>query len=83
MSDKISEKLKDVEARFNKIDEEAKNIQEQVNVGNRELAARREEMVRLQGEFRALKSLENTETNVEGLDVSKPVKKEKKEKKTK
>jgi len=83
MSDKISEKLKDVEARFNKIDGEAKNIQEQVNVGNRELAARREEMVRLQGEFRALKSLENTETNVEGLDVSKPVKKEKKEKKTK
>jgi len=78
MSDKISEKLKEVEAKFNQISEAAKKLQEQVNEGNRQLAGQREEMVRLQGEFRALKSLENTETEVEGLDVSKPKKEEKK-----
>lgn len=78
MSDKISEKLKEVEAKFNQINEAAKKLQDQVNEGNRQLAAQREEMVRLQGEFRALKSLENTETTVEGLDVSKPKKEEKK-----
>lgn len=72
MNDKIQEKLKEVQARFDTLNKEAQELQEQINEGNRLLAVKREELVRLQGEFRALNSLDGKTPQVIGEVVEKP-----------
>jgi len=62
MSDKLlDDKIKDVEAKFTQLQEAMNTIQEQVNEGNRQLASRKEELIRLQGEYRVLKELKGSE----------------------
>ena len=60
MSDKlIDEKLKKVEAEFNRLKGEIEKDQEAINEANRHISVKREELVRLQGEYRVLKELKN------------------------
>ena len=61
MSDSILEKLKAVEAKFEGLQKEVETLQEQVNEGNRQIQLRREELMRLQGEYRALQDLAQNE----------------------
>lgn len=62
MSGSIQEKLKAAEAKFKGLQEEVVKLQEQVNEGNRQISVRREELLRLQGEYRVLQGLNNEET---------------------
>ena len=62
MSDKLlDEKLKVVEGKFDQLKKEIDDFQEKVNEGNRQIQARREELVRLQGEYRILQELKDSE----------------------
>jgi len=57
MSKEIQDKLKEVDARFKKTQAEAQVLQEKVNEENRQLQVYKEELIRLQGEHRALSEL--------------------------
>lgn len=63
MSDLIQDKLKDAETRFDTLQKEINGLQEKVNDGNKQISARREELVRLQGEYRVLKDLLKEESH--------------------
>lgn len=53
----LKDRLKDVEAKFDKLQEEIKGLQQKVNEGNKQISARKEEQVRLQGEYRLLQDM--------------------------
>ena len=62
MSDKqVLEKLAKVESEFTRIQEEIASIQEKVNEGNKLVGLRKDELMRLQGEYRVLKALSQKE----------------------
>jgi len=57
MTKDVQDKLKEVDETFTAVKEQAKALQEEVNKGNRQLQAYKDELTRLQGEYRALNSL--------------------------
>ena len=61
MTDLITEQIAAAEARFDTLQKEINTLQQNVNDGNRQISARKEELVRLQGEYRALQSLQEKE----------------------
>jgi len=60
MNELVQEQLKDVEAQFNRLTSEIEQIQGKVNEGNRQIASRKEELIRLQGSYKTLKELESS-----------------------
>lgn len=59
MKDKLKERKQEVERKFNLLKSQRAKLTEQRSELDRQLAAIAQEQVRLQGEFRALESLES------------------------
>ena len=64
MSKEIQSKLDEVKTNFDKTQEAAKKLQEQVNAGNRQLKAYNDVLIGLQGEAKALSELLPKEEHV-------------------
>jgi len=57
--DKLSKKLADVQAKFDKLEGERKQLVSQRADFDRAIAVKMEELVRLQGDFRTIEDLSN------------------------
>ncbi len=76
MSDKLlQEKIDETQVEFDRIQKEIEQIQGKVNEGNRLIGLRKEELIRLQGKFSALKEL-SADCKTDG-SCEKPEKKKK------
>ena len=59
LQDKLFAKRKELESKFNKLDEQRDKLVKQRSSLDRQIAVIAEEQVRLQGEFRAVEELSN------------------------
>lgn len=59
LKDKLKAKRKEIEAKFDNLDDQRKKLVDQRSELDRQIAAIAQEQVRLQGEFRAIEDLSN------------------------